>query len=224
MRFHRAFAASVAAAALPTPLIAARYRPPTALTHKQHARASARRAVTPAHARTWGSSGGATTLVLYDSTNTWGYLGQLYAMAAGNLASHFGQVTAEPVASYVAGQVNNYTATIYIGSTYNEPLPVAFLNDVLSSTHPVIWAADNVWQLTGAVGSSADTAFMAKYGWDPSQSYFDTTDNPVTISYKGQTFTRNSANGANILAPDITSPAATVLGTANCSDATGAAA
>ena len=270
MRFHRAFAASVAAAALLTPLIAASvpasaarqapgasaraghkhgrsptqtpalpapprpprshprlpagYRPTTALTHKQHARASARRAVTPAHARTWGSSGGATTLVLYDSTNTWGYLGQLYAMAAGNLASHFGQVTAEPVASYVAGQVSNYTATIYIGSTYDEPLPVAFLNDVLSTTHPVIWAADNIWQLTGAVGGSADTAFIAKYGWDPSQSYFDTTDNPVTISYRGQTFTRNGANGATILAPDITSPAAvTVLGTANCTDSTGAA-
>jgi uncharacterized protein YdaL len=131
-------------------------------------------------------------------------------------------VTAEPVASYVAGQVNNYTATIYIGSTYDEPLPVAFLNDVLATSHPVIWAADNIWQLTGTEGSSADTAFMAKYGWDPSQSYFDTTDNPVTISYKGQTFTRNSATGPTVLAPDITDPAAvTVLGTANCTDAGG---
>jgi uncharacterized protein YdaL len=195
------------------------YLPPTALTHNKHQAATPRRnaAAAPAQARTWGGSGAATTLVLYDTTNSWGYLGQLYAIAAGNLASHFGKVTAEPVASYVAGQVNSYTATIYIGSTYNEPLPVAFLNDVLSTTHPVIWAADNVWQLTGAEGSSADTAFLAKYGWDPSQSYFDTTDNPVTVSYNGQTFTRNSANGANVLAPDITSPGAvTVLGQANC--------
>ena len=160
--------------------------------------------------------------MLYDTTNSWGYLGQLYGIAGGNLASHFGKVTAEPVANYVAGQVNNYTATIYIGSTYNEPLPLAFLNDVLSTSHPVIWAADNIWQLTGTEGSSADTAFMAKYGWDPSQSYFDTTDNPATITYKGQAFTRNAANGANILAPDITSPSAvTVLGTANCTDASG---
>ena len=182
----------------------------------------ARGAAVPAQAKTWGGSGTATTLVLYDTTNSWGYLGQLYGIAAGNLASHFGKVTAEPVANYVAGQVNNYTATIYIGSTYNEPLPLAFLNDVLSTSHPVIWAADNIWQLTGTEGSSADTAFMARYGWDPSQSYFDTTDNPATITYKGQAFTRNSANGANILAPDITSPSAvTVLGTANCTDASG---
>jgi uncharacterized protein YdaL len=201
------------------------YRPPTALTHKKHGARRAGRpsaAAAPARAKTWGGPGTATTLVLYDTTNSWGYLGQLYAIAAGNLASHFGKVTAEPVASYVAGQVNSYTATIYIGSTYDEPLPVAFLNDVLSTKHRVIWAADNVWQLTGTEGSSADTAFMAKYGWDPSQSYFDTTDNPVTISYKGQTFTRSASNGADILAPDVTSPAAvTVLGTANCTDSGG---
>jgi uncharacterized protein YdaL len=207
------------------PRLPAGYRPPTALTHTKQAGPLQRSAVTaPAQARTWGGSGTATTLVLYDSTNSWGYLGQLYAMAAGNLASHFGKVTAEPVAAYVAGQVNGYTATVYIGSTYDEPLPVAFLNDVLSTTHPVIWAADNVWQLTGTAGSSADTAFVAKYGWNPSQSYFDTTDNPVTISYKGQTLTRNSANGASILAPDITSPGAvTVLGAANCTGSAGAA-
>lgn len=275
MRYHRAFAASIAAAALITPLLAvslpasaarqapgtparaghkhgqsatqtpalpapprpprshprppAGYHAPTALTHKRHApgpargfAGPARGAAVPAQAKTWGGSGTATTLVLYDTTNSWGYLGQLYGIAGGNLASHFGKVTAEPVANYVAGQVNNYTATIYIGSTYNEPLPLAFLNDVLSTSHPVIWAADNIWQLTGTEGSSADTAFMAKYGWDPSQSYFDTTDNPATITYKGQAFTRNSANGANILAPDITSPSAvTVLGTANCTDASG---
>lgn len=179
--------------------------------------------VTPSQAVTWGGTGSATTLVVYDSTNTFGWLGELYAMAAGNLASHFGKVTAEPVVDYAAGQVNNYTATIYIGSTYNEPIPAAFLNDVLASTHPVIWAADNVWQLSGTEGSTADLAFEAKYGWDPSNSFFDTTDNPVTVSYKGEAFTRNAANGADILAPDITTPAAvTVLGQANCTDSTGA--
>jgi uncharacterized protein YdaL len=181
-------------------------------------------AAAPAQAVTWGGSGPATALVVYDSTNTWGYLGELYAMAAGNLASHFGKVTAEPVVDYVAGQVNNYTATIYIGSTYNEPIPTAFLNDVLSTTHPVIWASDNIWQLSGTAGSAADQAFMAKYGWDPSTSYFDTTDTPVTVSYKSQTFSRNSLNGANVLAPHITTPSAvTVLASANCTNSSGAA-
>ena len=108
-------------------------------------------------------------LVVYDTTDTWGWLGELYAMAAGNLASHFGEVTAEPVADYVAGQVNDYTATIYLGSTYNEPVPAAFLNDVLSTTHPVIWAGDNIWQLTGTEGSAADTAFQSVVRLGPVQ-------------------------------------------------------
>jgi uncharacterized protein YdaL len=141
----------------------------------------------------------------------------MYAMAAGNLASHFGKVTAEPVASYVAGQVGNYTATIYLGSTYNEPVPAAFLNDVLSTTHPVIWAGSNIWQLTGTEGSAADTAFKSVYGWDPSNSYIDTTDNPVTVSYKGQTLSRNAGNGADVLAPAITNASlVSVLAQANC--------
>src|SRR6185312_3834807 len=60
--------------------------------------------------------------------------------------------------------------------------------------------------------------------WDPATSYFDTTDNPVTISYKGQTFTRNSANGANVLAPHvITASAVTALAQANCTNSAGAA-
>jgi hypothetical protein len=138
---------------------------------------------------------------VYDSTNTWGYLGAVYGTDGGDLAAHFGQVTAEPVVDYIAGQVNNYTATIYIGSTYDEPIPIAFLNDVLTTTHPVIWAGYNAWQLSGNRGSAEDAAFISKYGWDPSTSYIDTTDDPVSVSYGTQNFTRDPANGANIVPP-----------------------
>ena len=162
--------------------------------------------------------------MLYDTTGEWGWLGELYAMAGGNLASHFGAVTAEPVTQYAAGQVNSFTSTIYIGSTYNEPVPTTLLNDVLTTTHPVIWAAYNVWQLAGAAGSSSDLAFQAKYGWDPATSFVDTTDTPTSVTYKGQTFARNPAAGASLLAPHITNTSAvTVLAQANCTDGTGTA-
>ena len=181
-------------------------------------------ALAPSEAVTWGNGPGtASALVLYDSTGTWGWLGELYAIAAGNLATHFGSVTAEPVVDYVSGQVNDYTATIYLGSTYNEPIPSTFLSDVVTTTKPVIWAGDNIWQVTGTEGSAADTAFKAAYGWDPSNSYFDSTDDPLTVSYKGQTFSRNSGAGAEVLAPDITSPPlVTVLASANCTNSSGA--
>ena len=165
-----------------------------------------------------GATGSATTLVVYDSTNTWGWLGELYAIGGGNLATHFGKVTAEPVVDYVSGQVGSYTATIYIGSTYNEPIPQTFLNDVLATTRPVMWAGDNIWQLTGASGSAADTAFMAAYGWDPSTSYFDTVDTVASVGYKSQALTRNTLNTGGILAPHITTASqVSVLASANCS-------
>jgi hypothetical protein len=180
---------------------------------------------TPSQARTWGAVGKSTTLVVYDSTNTWGYLGAVYGTDAGNVAVRFGRVTAEPVVDYIAGQVNNYTATIYIGSTYDEPIPAAFLNDVLTTTHPVIWAGYNVWQLSGTTGTRADAAFISKYGWDPATSYIDTTDDPASVSYGSQVFTRDLANGADIVSPHITNAGGvTVLARANCTSSTGAAA
>ena len=195
----------------------------TAVT-KPAAGTAARPASTPPQAKTWGASGSATTLVLYDTTNTWGWLGELYAIGGGNLATHFGRVTAEPVVNYVSGQVNSYTATIYIGSTYNEPIPQTFLNDVLSTTRPVMWIGDNIWQLTDTPGSAADTAFEAAYGWDPATSYFDTADTIASVSYTSQTFTRNTANTGGVLAPHVTTPSqVSVLASANCTDSTGTA-
>src|SRR5437879_3302965 len=68
-----------------------------------------------------GSAPPASTLVLYDTTGPWGWLGEIYATMAGNLASHFGAWVALPVVSYTAGTLQQYSACIYIGSTYGEP-------------------------------------------------------------------------------------------------------
>ena len=177
-------------------------------------------AATPASARTWGIAGSrTTTLVLYDTTNAYGWLGELYAIAAGNLASHFGRITAEPVVDYQAGQLNDFSAAIYLGSTYNEPIPVSFLTDVLANTKPVVWAGYNVWQLAGTPEAAA--AFQAAYGWDASTSYFDDVDTVTQVAYNGQTLTRNASAGL-ILAPHITSTTGqvTVLGQAQCGTVT----
>lgn len=131
---------------------------------------------------------GSTTLVLYDTTGPYGWLGELYATAIGNLASHFGPWTAEPVVQYQSGQVSQYTATVYVGSTYDEPLPAAFLTDVANATHPVIWIYDNIWQLSNMLGGAA---FQAKYGWMWAQFDTSTVSNVV---YHGTTLTRDGAD------------------------------
>ena len=136
---------------------------------------------------------GSTTLVLYDTTGAYGWLGELYAQAAANLASHFGPWKAEPVSAYQPGQISQYTATIYLGSTYDEALPSSFLDDVYNATHPVIWVYDNIWQLTNRYA----TTFQSKYGWMWSQ--FDTSQ-VSHVTYKGTTLTRDGVhNGGGIL-------------------------
>src|SRR5258707_8359502 len=132
-----------------------------------------------------GSATQASTLVLYDTTGPWSWLGEIYATMAGNLASHFGAWVAMPVVSYAAGTLQQYSACIYIGSTYGEPLPAAFLADVGAGATNVIWIFDNIWQLT-----ASQPQFAASCGFVPS-----TIDSsPVaTVTYKSQSLKRYGA-------------------------------
>jgi uncharacterized protein YdaL len=110
-----------------------------------------------------GSSGGTTTttpppaantppkvLALYDQpvNSGWDKLGFAYTIMLRNLLGHFdAQVELMPVQNYVAGAMNNYTATFYMGATYDNPLPAAFLNDAATTTKTLVWFKYNIWQL-----------------------------------------------------------------------------
>jgi len=137
----------------------------------------------------------------------------MYAIMVANLVSHFGSRTAQPVASYSAGQLNSYTAVIYIGSTYDEPLPPAFLTDVLASTKPVIWIYDNIWQLT-----AASATFATTYGWQWSGFDFSTV---ARVDYKSQQLKRDGVNNqGGIMNYATVGSGVTVLANAVRSDGT----
>lgn len=131
-----------------------------------------------------GANANQNTLVLYDSTGEWGWLGEAYGVMAGNLVTHGSKYTLHEAVNYVAGELNGYTGLIYVGSTYNEPLPTALLDDVLATTKPVLWMNDNIWQL-----SARATNFAGQYGFTP--MYFDFS-NTLTVTYKGVALQRNS--------------------------------
>ncbi|WP_233188314.1 DUF2334 domain-containing protein [Actinomyces qiguomingii] len=178
----------------------------------------------PGSARTFSTeqAGPARTLVLFDSTGSYAHLGEYYALGMGMLASHSGTVTTMPVTDYVAGLAGSYTAVIYTGSTYDEPLPQAFLDDVLTGDVPVLWSGFNIWQL--AADAEDRAAFVARYGWDAADSYINSADTVTSVSYNGQSLSRNALNSGGITAPHIISPQdVTVLGSAQCTDAAGAA-
>lgn len=153
-----------------------------------------------------------STLVLYDTTGPWGWLGEVYATMAGNLASHFGAWTAMPVVSYTAGTLQQYSACIYVGSTYDEPLPTAFLTDVYAGTTNVIWIYDNIWQLT-----ATQPQFAVKYGFMPAT--FDYSQ-VAAVTYKSQSLKRYGANPDGIMGYSGVAAPATVLATCVRADGT----
>lgn len=155
-----------------------------------------------------GANPGQNTLVLYDSTGPWGWLGESYGVMAGNLVTHGSKYTLHPAASYVAGELAGYTGLIYVGSTYDEPLPTALLDDVLATSKPVLWMNDNIWQLAAR---AAD--FAGQYGFTP--MFFDFS-NTLTVTYKGVALQRNAlAVPSGLLQTAINDPAkAEVLATA----------
>jgi uncharacterized protein YdaL len=133
--------------------------------------------------------GTVSTLVLYDIGGTYGWLGELYAVSTGNLASHFGSWTAVAARSYSCGQISTYSAVIYLGSSFDEPLPSCLLDDVAGTTIPVMWVDYNLGELVTRVGA---TAFASRYGFAATR--LDTTNPFSSVRYHGRTLTRDVHN------------------------------
>jgi uncharacterized protein YdaL len=166
----------------------------------------------PAPALAAAVAASASTLVLYDTTGTWGWLGELYAAGIGTLVSHFGGWTSKPVSAYQAGDMNQFTAVVYVGSTFDEPIPAAFLQDVIGGSKPVVWLYDNVWQLADYAAN-----FSSTYGFVP--DIFDTSS-IAEVDYKGTALTRYAADGSGIMTYSVVGTPATSLADAVRSDGT----
>ena len=157
----------------------------------------------------------ANVLVLYDAPPNDQYtkLGFAYSIMLRNLLGHFNtNVTLAPVSSYVAGSVENYQATFYLGSYFDNAIPTAFLADVAKTSKTIVWFKYNLWQ------AAWDTSygFTARYGFtftglrglastpsssNPTPDFFD------TVTYKNQNMTKyyayNASTGVVSADPDI---------------------
>ncbi len=96
-------------------------------------------------------------LILYDDATAYGSMGLKNAMFLQNLLGHFGSlnVTAKPVSSYVAGEMQNVRAVFYLGTVYDvlsqygnnsaeEQAYFAFYNDILTAGRNVVWMNYNL--------------------------------------------------------------------------------
>ena len=112
-------------------------------------------------------------------------------METANLVSHFGRWEARPARQYRSGDIGRFSALVYLGSTYDEPLPQTLLDDVLRTRRPVLWVQDNILQLARRAGD-----FAARYGWEPVQ--FDRS-RVAEVRYKGRSLTRWSRQDEGIM-------------------------
>lgn len=131
------------------------------------------------------------TLVLYDYVGKWRWVGELDAIEASNLVGHFGPATLKTVADYRPGDVDRYRATIYVGSSFGDRLPAAFLDDVLGTSRPVIWVASNIQQLEERAHD-----FRARYGFQTSVLDHSRV---AEVRYKGRSLTRWTRQSAGIM-------------------------
>ena len=90
-------------------------------------------------------------LILYDATSSKPWVGYLNALLLANLIGHFDKTyRLLPVEHYNAGVLEQYSTTFYLGGTYNNPLPQAFISDVFQTTQTVVWFRYNLWMLLDA--------------------------------------------------------------------------
>ena len=127
-------------------------------------------------------------LILHDSGEKGAGHEVTQAALLANLASYFGRVQVDQVRHYRAGDILRYDALVYLGSSYREPLPGAFLRDVNSGKRPVLWLKENIDQL------AAPSVFLRRYGW--LWKDFD-GPNDFTVEYKG-TVLRPSGEGVGL--------------------------
>ena len=158
---------------------------------------------------------GPKTLIVYDNppNSEFSKLGMVFGIMLKNLMGHFdSDADLLPVQDYVAGKMQAYDATFYLGSYYGNALPPAFLSDVAKSKKTVVWFKHNLSQLAWNTSYEFPARFGLKFSGmrgmnatptaaSPSPGFFD------TISYKGKPFVKhyvfNADTGVINADPDI---------------------
>ena len=151
----------------------------------------------------FGGDGPSSTLVLYAGAGSLRARAELNGLAAANLATHFGQVEISTLGDYGAGQLSEFDALIYVGTSTQEEIPDALARDIRGSDTQVLWAGGDVAELAGGSGSEDAAAFVEKYGWDPSRSFQNKADKVETIRYHDVDFVRDARITGSLILPEI---------------------
>jgi Uncharacterized protein conserved in bacteria (DUF2334) len=90
----------------------------------------------------------AATIIYYETPSAQGEQ-IIYANMMLNLVAHFDDdVTTAEIGSYQAGDLAGYDHAVFIAYNFDLILPPAFLDDVATNQHHVLWVGESLWQLT----------------------------------------------------------------------------
>lgn len=148
-------------------------------------------------------------LILYDAPEG---LYKKYGFATSimlrNLLGHFDttSIVMQPVETYAAGTMGKYDVVFYLGTSYDNGVPSAFLSDVdanLKSTVPktVVWFKYNLWKLawdgnyaftpsTGITFNGLQGCNSTPTSSNPNPGFYD------TVRYKGESMVKYYAYDA----------------------------
>jgi uncharacterized protein YdaL len=138
----------------------------------------------------------ASTVIYYDSDLDSGETIRL-ANLTFNLAGHFDAKLAEKdVATYTQGQMEEFDHVVFIGMG-SKKLPHAFLEDVASGDHRVLWFGDKIEQLTVFAGE--ETMGFRPIEWNTSGDFhfIDYKDRLIERDSKDLSFTEVATVGNN---------------------------
>ena len=156
--------------------------------------------------------------MLYDNTGAAADTNAMYAIATGNLLTHFGKTELKPVADYTDAMVENYDAAVYIGADHRVPLPQAFLDDVRSTDKPVMWLGRHIEALAGP-DNAQNAQFRDKYGWDPRAATTVDSSKVTSVEYQGEKVHRETQGAPEIVVPFTgTNDKVEVLATSQCTE------
>lgn len=132
-------------------------------------------------------------LIYFDEVKSQSYYeGKKYSIKLQNLLGHFPEIQqiVSPIEKYRKGDLDRCRAGIYIGSYFDNIIPVDFLSDYVETTSRVAWLGYNVWKLSPEQQSKAwgyqynsltkiDKSVITKDGLPAFFRFF---------KYKGETF------------------------------------
>ncbi len=140
-----------------------------------------------------------SALIIYDlqRDKPFGQLDYLYAILLKNVLSHFvDTVTLVGLQDYESGDTEFHDATFYLGAWTDEPLPVAFASDVLSTKRTFVWVYGNLSRLTKSADKPLSELFGFSIEGHALLNQTATVDNPYpgfydAVLYKGHPFVKH---------------------------------